>query len=218
MSYFYTQAHVQLEPPRGIGRVHAQAEGGIPNQRDANITREIDNMAKHPGKLAELLERKQAAPRGIRIVPVPGYTGDNVIREPAKPRPMLRVIPDRSDDELRSLLPAKNDEQLRREAQQRMMQSPGYIYKMTGHSTSPLTKPMPPHPVGVKPMQLPDTGANVAPDGLKGMGRHCEEPKMYGRRAPNTQQKTDYVPEYVPHRRTHGVKAHIAPPDTLVLG
>lgn len=215
MSYFYTQDHVQLQPHRGLGQRHASVDGGVPNQRDVAIEREIGKMTNHPGKFADLQNetKSHAAPRGVKPMRAPGYTGDNVILPQAEPRPMLRVFPERSETELRALL---RDDNRKERAQDIMIKSPGYIAKMTGHSSSPLTKPLPmPHP-GVKPLRLADTGADVAPDGFRGMGSHSHEMKMYGRRAPSDK---DFRPaEFQPKRRTHGVKSNIAPRDTLVLG
>jgi hypothetical protein len=218
MSYFYTQSHVEIQPYRGLGQKHVQPDGGARNTRDEDIEREIGKLARNPGKFAELqsAEKSKAHPVGIRVLPAPGYTGDNIIREPEKPRPMLRVIPDRTDAELRALLPQGVPPKV--QAQDQMIASPGYIQKMTGHSTSPLTQPLPPHPQSKKPLQLPQKSAGeMEPPGLKGVGKFSEVPIVHGRRAPTS--KDFEMPPFQPKRRTHGVKSHgLAPPDTFILG
>ncbi len=218
MSYFYTQAHVQLMPHRGIGAGRVAAQGGVANQRDANMWAEANRIAAAPGKFAELHDAQKcvAATRGLRHMGAPGFTGDNVMQEPPARKVLPRVRPGLSEEELRRIWA---EDERKAEAARRMARGPNYVDKMTTHATSPLTEYREPARVGVRivaPVERPEAVATFEPDGLKGVGAQSAPEKMHGRRAPTA---ADFaVPDFQPKKRTNGVRTSGKPRDTLVLG
>lgn len=218
MSYFYTQAHVQLQPHRGIGHARPTPAGGAPNERDPRLDAEIQKMGQRPDKWNELMDPKKnaRAPQGIRHVAAPGFTGDNVISEPPPKKLLPRIRAGMSEEDLRRIW-AEDERKV--QAQVQMAKGPSYVQKMNDHGTSPVNEHLEPHKQGLRVVQpLPVNGSSqVEPMGLRGVGQQCAgQPRMHGRRAPTD---ADFaVPKFEPKPRTVGIRMASRPKDTLQIG
>ncbi len=218
MSYFYAQEHVQLQAPRGVGQPRQQITTGITNGRDPRIESEIEKMGNQPNVWNGLMDARKAArnPQGIRVMQAPGYTGDNVIYEPAPKKVLPRIRPGMSDEDLRSIW---HEDERKAIAQSKMAKGPNYVERMNDHGTSPVNQHQEPHrqAVRVLPKPVVDGSADVEPMGLKGVGQHCAgQPKYYGRRAPT---EADFaLPKFEAKPRTVGIRMAAKPKDTIQIG
>lgn len=218
MSYFYTQAHVELQPHRGIGRRHSQPYPGVTNQRDQVIESEINKMGQQPTKWNELMDpaKAHARPAGLRHVSAPGYTGDNVINEPPPKKLLPRIRQGMSEEQLRRIWA---EDERKAEAQAKMARGDNYVAKMNAHGTSPVNEHIEPHKAGIRVQHLaalPGAQA-VEPAGMKGVGARCDgPPKMHGRRAPT--EEDFRLPKFEAKPRLAGVRMAARPKDTLVIG